>query len=133
MRNRKNNRRFRYRSNDRSNGRIHKPRVNGGETVRLGSNSFSNGRVRNNLNAQHNPEKLVEKYNILAKEALTSGDKILSETYFQHADHFMRILKEKALNQNQSKIQTNHAPKVVEQKSSENVGDKQDQSVEEKK
>ena len=133
MRNRKNNRRFRYRSNDRSNGRIHKPRVNGGETVRLGSNSFSNGRVRNNLNAQHNPEKLVEKYNILAKEALSSGDKILSETYSQHADHFMRILKEKALNQNQSKIQTNHAPKVVEQKSSENVGDKQDQPIEEKK
>ena len=130
MRNRKNNRRF---SRYRSNGRIHKPRVNGGETVRLGSNSFSNGRVRNNLNVQYNPEKLVEKYNILAKEALSSGDKILSETYSQHADHFMRILKEKALNQNQSKIQTNHAPKVEEQKSSENEGDKQDQSIEEKK
>ena len=128
MRNRKNNRRF---SRYRSNGRIHKPRVNGGETVRLGSNSFSNGRVRNNLNAQHNPEKLVEKYNILAKEALSSGDKILSETYSQHADHFMRILKEKALNQ--SKIKTNHVPKVEEQKPSENEGDKQDQSIEEKK
>jgi len=129
MRNRKNNRRFRYRSN----GRIHKPRVNGGETVRLGSNSFSNGRVRNNLNVQHNPEKLVEKYNILAKEALSSGDKILSETYSQHADHFMRILKEKALNQNQSKIQTNQEPKTEEQKLAENVADKQDQSIEEKK
>ena len=129
MRNRKNNRRFRYRSN----GRIHKPRVNGDEKVRLGSNSFSNGRVRNNLNAQHNPEKLVEKYNILAKEALSSGDKILSETYSQHADHFMRILKEKALNQNQSKIQTNQVPKTEEQKLSENVADKQDQSIEEKK
>ena len=129
MRNRKNNRRFRYRSN----GRIHKPRVNGDEKVRLGSNSFSNGRVRNNLNAQHNPEKLVEKYNILAKEALSSGDKILSETYSQHADHFMRILKEKALNQNQSKIQTNHVLKVEEQKPTENVDDKQDQPIEEKK
>ena len=129
MRNRKNNRRFGYRSN----GRIHKPRVNGGETVRLGSNSFSNERVRNNLNVQHNPEKLVEKYNILAKEALSSGDKILSETYFQHADHFMRILKEKVLNQNQSKIQTNHEPKVEEQKLSENIGDKQDPPIEEKK
>ena len=84
------------------------------------------------FNAQHNPEKLVEKYNILAKEALSSGDKILSETYSQHADHFMRILKEKALNQNQSKIQTNHA-QVEEQKPSENEGDKQDQSIEEKK
>ena len=74
---------------------------------------------------------MVEKYNILAKEALSSGDKILSETYSQHADHFMRILKEKALNQ--SKIKTNHVPKVEEQKPSENEGDKQDQSIEEKK
>ena len=45
----------------------------------------------------------------------------------------MRILKEKALNQNQSKIQTNQAPKTEEQKLSENVADKQDQSIEEKK
>ena len=37
---------------------------------------------------------MVEKYNDLAREALSNGDKILSENYFQHADHFMRILKE---------------------------------------
>ena len=36
--------------------------------------------------------KLIEKYNDLAREALSNGDKILSENYFQHADHFMRIL-----------------------------------------
>ena len=37
---------------------------------------------------------LIEKYNNLAREALSSGDKILSENYFQHADHFTRILSE---------------------------------------
>ena len=37
---------------------------------------------------------MVEKYNNLAREALSSGDKILSENYFQHADHFTRILGE---------------------------------------
>ena len=41
----------------------------------------------------HNASKLIEKYNNLAREALSSGDKILSENYFQHADHFTRILK----------------------------------------
>ena len=46
---------------------------------------------RNNNNAS----KLVEKYNDLAREALSKGDKILSENYFQHADHFARILAEK--------------------------------------
>ena len=43
----------------------------------------------------HNASKLIEKYSNLAREALSSGDKILSENYFQHADHFTRILKEK--------------------------------------
>ena len=46
---------------------------------------------RNNNNAS----KLVDKYNELAREALSKGDKILSENYFQHADHFARILSEK--------------------------------------
>jgi len=43
----------------------------------------------------HNASKLVEKYNDLAREALSKGDKILSENYFQHADHFARILSQK--------------------------------------
>ena len=42
----------------------------------------------------HNASKLIEKYNNLAREALSGGDKILSENYFQHADHFTRILTE---------------------------------------
>jgi hypothetical protein len=42
----------------------------------------------------HNASKLIEKYNNLAREALSTGDKILSENYFQHADHFTRILNE---------------------------------------
>ena len=62
------------------------------------SNNFSNSENfqrkspgRNNYNAP----KLIEKYNNLAREALSSGDKILSENYFQHADHFTRILNDK--------------------------------------
>ena len=39
----------------------------------------------------HNASKLIEKYSNLAREALSNGDKILSENYFQHADHFTRI------------------------------------------
>ena len=52
---------------------------------------------RNGLKA----EKLLEKYNGLAKEALLSGDKILSESYYQHADHFLRVVE------NQNSIQNN--------------------------
>ena len=53
---------------------------------------------RNNQNAA----KLVDKYNNLAREALSSGDKILSENYLQHADHFSRILSLQELNKNHS-------------------------------
>ena len=49
---------------------------------------------RNNYNAS----KLIEKYNDLAREALANEDKILSENYFQHADHFTRILSEQSKN-----------------------------------
>ena len=43
----------------------------------------------------HNAPKLIDKYNDLAREALSNGDKILSENYLQHADHFTRILNER--------------------------------------
>ena len=87
-------RRFRYRSN----GRGHHSRNNGVDQNRLRSNSFSDMRERNSLKPQGNPESLLEKYNLLAKEALSSGDKILSENYFQHADHFLRISNDKDRN-----------------------------------
>ena len=67
-----------------------------------GDRSKFNSGFSNNDNFQrkapgrnnHNAPKLIEKYNNLAREALSSGDKILSENYFQHADHLTRILNE---------------------------------------
>tara|TARA_B100000035_G_scaffold307536_1_gene310924 strand:+ start:1602 stop:2003 length:402 start_codon:yes stop_codon:yes gene_type:complete len=62
----------------------------------------------------HNASKLIEKYSNLAREALSSGDKILSENYFQHADHFTRILNDQdaqrklnSMNNDTSKTQEN--------------------------
>ena len=94
----------------RTDGRSRHPRGNGGLQVRLGSNSFSNNPTRNHFRTPLSAEKLFEKYNTLAKEALTSGDKILSENYYQHADHFIRIIDSKNLYQNQNKIQVGNKP-----------------------
>ena len=129
MRHRKSRGRFRHRSN----GRGHHSRINGGDKSRLGSITFSNDRIRNNTITPQSAEKLVEKYNILAKEALTSGDKSLSENYYQHADHFARILDEKVLSQKQNRLQANEEPKAVEVKPSENTTVTQNQIAEEKK
>ena len=86
-----------------------------GERSKFSSN-FSNSENfqrkipgRNN----HNASKLIEKYNNLAREALSSGDKILSENYFQHADHFTRIQVEND-NYKKSKISQNLENKSVD-------------------
>ena len=51
--------------------------------------------VRNSGRNNHNASKLIEKYSNLAREALSNGDKILSENYYQYAEHFIRVLGEK--------------------------------------
>ena len=88
MRNYKNNhKRHRFRNNgDRGYKR------NG--THQKLNTDFSNGsdfKRKNPGRNNQNAFKLIEKYNELAREALSNGDKILSENYFQHADHFARI------------------------------------------
>ena len=90
---RNNNRRSNFRRNDRNYKR-------NGEVSKFRSNFSSNDSFQRNAPSRnnHNAFKLVEKYKDLAREALTNGDKILSESYFQHADHFTRILKEQEKN-----------------------------------
>ena len=90
FRNKNNSRRSNFRRSDRnfkSNGDRNKFSTN------FSNNENFQSRVpgRNN----HNAGKLIEKYNNLAREASSNGDKILSENYFQHADHFTRILNER--------------------------------------
>ena len=86
----------------RANGRNHMSRNN--SQIRLRPHSFTNEPSRNKFRPPLSAEKAFEKYNSLAKEAMSSGDKILSENYLQHADHFMRIIEEKNRNRNLSKV-----------------------------
>tara|TARA_Y100000768_G_C23344516_1_gene392517 strand:+ start:26 stop:466 length:441 start_codon:yes stop_codon:yes gene_type:complete len=85
-----NNRRNNFRRNDR-NFKSNSDRQKFGANFSNGDNFKRKSPGRNN----HNAPKLIEKYNDLAREALSNGDKILSENYLQHADHFTRILNER--------------------------------------
>ena len=119
--------RFRHRSNNRGYQR----HSNGSEQTRLRSDSFLNGQRKNNFRSTQSAEKLFEKYTSLAKEALSSGDKTLSENYFQHADHFMRVIDDKNKNRIQSKVEGK--PLQDNNALSENTKSSEDQSIEEKK
>ena len=101
MRNFKNNfRRNRYKNHlDRN----HQKNENGAKIIndlQNGSNFIRRNAGRNN----HNASKLIEKYSSLAREALSNGDKILSENYFQHAEHFIRVFGEKENLNNKNQI-----------------------------
>ena len=89
FRNNNNVRRNNFRRNDRGfKSNLDRPKYSSNFSKNENFQRKSPG--RNN----HNASKLIEKYSNLAREALSSGDKILSENYFQHADHFTRILND---------------------------------------
>ena len=75
------------------------------------NNKFANNLVdpvdfkRNKIiRGNGNVVRLIEKYTELAKEALSNGDKILSENYYQHADHFIRLSEKKETDNQNKKI-----------------------------
>ena len=90
FRNNNNNRRNTFRRNNRSF-------KSNGDGNKFGSNFSNNDNFKRKSPGRnnHNAPKLIEKYSDLAREALSNGDKILSENYLQHADHFTRILNER--------------------------------------
>ena len=128
FRNNSSGRRNNFRRNDRnykSNG--DRSKFNSGFSNNDNFQRKSSG--RNN----HNASKLIDKYNNLAREALSNGDKILSENYFQYADHFTRILSEQeafkknkytmnaAVNSNLDDKKEKKSESVAEIEKSENI------------
>jgi len=118
----RNRRGFRHRSN----GRSRSSQENGYMQARSRSNSFSNNQTRNNFRPTQSAEKLLEKYNSLAKEAMSLGDKTLCENYLQHADHFMRIIEDKSKSRDQSTVNVINKSTVDDKRPSENSEIKQE-------
>ena len=122
MNNYRNNRKNRFKSNGDRNFR--KRSLNGLKN-QSEFNTNSDFKHRSPGRNNHNAAKLVDKYNNLAREALSSGDKILSENYLQHADHFSRILSLQEVSKSQDKNNiieqnfTNNTKQIIEK--SDNV------------
>ena len=78
-------------------------RRNGSDDLRQKGQISFNDQRRFFARNSHNASKLLEKYNSLAREALSNGDKTLSENYYQYADHFLRVIKNKNISENNLK------------------------------
>ncbi len=101
MNNYRNNKKNRFKFNSDRNFR--KRSINGVKN-QTDFSSNSDFKHRNPGRNNQNAAKLIDKYNNLAREALSSGDKVLSENYLQHADHFSRVLSMQVLNKSQNEI-----------------------------
>ena len=124
FRNNNNIRRNNFRRNDRSfKSSIDRPKY--GSNFSKNENFQRKSPGRNN----HNASKLIEKYSNLAREALSSGDRILSENYFQHADHFTRILNDQDA---QRKLNSSHNEVVNQQQKIVDVDKDQNDNNEKK-
>ena len=124
----RNRRGFRHRSN----GRSRSSQENGYMQARSRSNSFSNNQTRNNFRPTQSAEKLLEKYNSLAKEAMSLGDKTLCENYLQHADHFVRIIEDKNKNRDQSQDNIIDKTKAADNSPSKDINIKQEDVTKDK-
>ena len=120
MNNFRNNRKNRFKSNGDRNFR--KRSINGHKSQN-GFNASSEFRIRHVNRNNQNASKLIDKYKNLAREALSSGDKILSENYLQHADHFSRIL---SLQETNKDINTNQS---VNQETNQKIDDLKEDKI----
>ena len=109
-----NNRRNNFRRNDRNF-------KSNGDRPKFGSNFSNNENFKRKAPGRnnHNAPKLIDKYNDLAREASSNGDKILSENYLQHSDHFARILN------------SQEAAKIVNLETNNCIGNKINQKTDE--
>ena len=124
-----NNRRNNFRRNDRNfkNNVIDKNKF--GTNFSNNDNFQRKTPGRNNQNAS----KLMDKYNNLAREALSIGDKIMSENYFQHADHFTRIMNEKEnykKNKSEENLNSNNGSDLSNPKTTDLSSEKKNEELE---
>ena len=118
-------------SNYKNNFRRNRFKSNGDRNFRKrnGNGQKINGEFSNNLDFRRknpgrnnqNASKLIDKYNDLAKEAISNGDKILSENYLQHADHFARILQSRELTKENNLITSNTDNKTSEKNNNNEI------------
>ena len=70
--------------NNRNKNSRHKPV--GNVQNRVHESAGPEGKVRGT------PQQIIEKYTLLARDAQTAGDRVTSENFLQHAEHYIRLL-----------------------------------------
>lgn len=89
---------------------------NGGGQRRGGGGGGGGG--YNNNRPRKNYPQLREKYLNQARDALSSGDRVMAEYYFQHADHCYRMMLEEGYRPHQQQPQDANADAAPQENAS---------------
>ena len=73
-------------------------------------------------------QQLFEKYLQLGRDATSGGDRVMAESYFQHAEHYFRILN--AMNQAAAQHQQNQQQRRFQGQDANGEGEPQGEAVE---
>jgi hypothetical protein len=122
-----NDQRRRFRPRPQRNG--FRPRSSGGQNSNNHFHSGNNGNHSRNNGSMTNPfnvEKAVQKYQQLAKDALTSGDPVLHENYLQHAEHFNRRLSELNIKPKEQKLENTSLAEKLNKPAAEKIVEKKE-------
>jgi hypothetical protein len=75
-------------SKSRQRNKPNRNRTVGNVVNRVFDSSGPEGKVRGT------PQQIIEKYNQLARDAQLAGDRVATENFQQHAEHYLRLLSE---------------------------------------
>jgi hypothetical protein len=83
--------------NNRSRGRGNRKGGGGNVVNRVYDSAGPEGKVRGT------PQQIIDKYLSLARDAQTTGDRVMSENFLQHAEHYQRLLMQATAQQEQNR------------------------------
>ncbi|MEE3100465.1 MAG: DUF4167 domain-containing protein, partial [Pseudomonadota bacterium] len=71
---------------NRNRGKNNRPKSMGNVVNRVFESAGPEGKVRGT------PQQIIEKYEQLARDSQTAGDRVTAENFLQHAEHYLRLL-----------------------------------------
>jgi hypothetical protein len=108
---------------NRSRGKSSRKNI-GNNVNRVYESAGPDGKVRGT------PQQVIDKYNALARDAQTSGDRVMAENFLQHAEHYHRLLTAAQAASNERREQANGAQRPAYNESDATTEDASEDSAE---
>ncbi len=85
-------------------------RMNGGGKHRMPPRNQTYDSNGPDIRIRGNAHQVLEKYLALARDASSQGDRIAAENFYQHAEHYFRVINSQNQNQNPNHMRFNQRP-----------------------